>query len=170
MRVCSAFDEEELQGILVQQSGSTGLTQAAFMSKWAYLTATNPRAALAHLLYIGIPLDKFTMQQQFRVSRPRSLERKRPREQDCRTTFQVVVCEVSLGTLLQLMRWWLCLGLDQGCFLVQTDSLSVCIPTCLRHSGDVVTTLLPSASHVHFRTNCLLLFLATHLDNWSHSF
>lgn len=79
---------------MVQNAGSPGLTQKGFMSKWAYLTMTNPKAALAHLLYIGIPLDKQTMQQQFSVSRPRSIERKKPRDQQCRTVFQVSMLKV----------------------------------------------------------------------------
>lgn len=75
---------------MVQQSDSKGLTEQGFLSKWAYLTAANPRAALMHLLYVGMPLDEDAIKNLIRVSRPRSLERKRPRDTACRNTFQVI--------------------------------------------------------------------------------
>ena len=85
---------------MVQKAGSPGLTHKGFMSNWAYLTMTNPRAALAHLLYVGIPLDKQTMQQQFNISRPRSVERKKLRDQQCRTVFQVRQVKGHLGSMM----------------------------------------------------------------------
>lgn len=71
------------------QTTRDGLTQAGFLSKWAYFTGANPRAALTHMLYLGVQLNADAMQRHFSTSRPRHVERKKARDSHCRTFFQV---------------------------------------------------------------------------------
>ena len=96
---CSAFNDPEVQSVMVQQDRD-GLTQTGFMSKWAFLTATNPRAALVHMLYLGVKLNTEVMQCHFHTSRPRQLERKKARDSQCRTLFQVCLANMSHESLI----------------------------------------------------------------------
>lgn len=85
---CSAFDEPQLKGLMVQ-SVEHGLTQKGFVSQWAYLTVANPRKALEHLMYLGLPMDPAFMQRQFSISKTRQQERRRGKDFQGRALFQV---------------------------------------------------------------------------------
>lgn len=73
---------------MVQSSGQ-GLTQKGFASRWAYLTIVNPRKALEHMMYLGLPMDPAFMQRHFAISKTRQQERRRGKDFQGRALFQV---------------------------------------------------------------------------------
>eukprot|EP00884_Botryococcus_braunii_P020843 jgi/Botrbrau1/7442/Bobra.0083s0015.1 len=69
----SPWEEEEYQRVLVEATPTGSLTKQGFLSKWAYMTAVNPRQSLAYMLYLGFQGDPSHL---FCFSRPRRQERK----------------------------------------------------------------------------------------------
>jgi Ras family protein T1 len=71
--VCSPWEGDEYERVVVEATPSGALTLSGFLAKWAYTTAVNPRHTLAYLLYLGYEGDP---NQLFSISRPRRQERK----------------------------------------------------------------------------------------------
>ena len=71
------------------QTAKGGLTQKGFLSQWAYLTSTQPRKALEHMLYLGLHMDPSMIQRQFSISKTRQQERRRGKDFAGRGVFQV---------------------------------------------------------------------------------
>lgn len=124
MLCCSPFDEANLKGIMVQSSEG-GLTQKGFASCWAYLTIVNPRKALEHMMYLGLPMDPAVLQRQFAISKTRQQERRRGKDFQGRALFQVC-CRSWTVTMSVLCAFhhgaWLSAMLHQTCLSAQHAS------------------------------------------------
>lgn len=66
------WEDEQYDNLLVQSS-SDGLTEQGWLAKWGFTAASDPRAALEWLMYLGYTKPAATA---FAVSRPRRQERK----------------------------------------------------------------------------------------------
>ena len=92
---CSPFAEADVKDLMVQKQSRGALFPKGFAARWAYMTATNPRKVLEHLMYLGLPMDPNFMQRQFTISKTRQQERRRGRDFSGRSVFQVTMAAAN---------------------------------------------------------------------------
>ena len=92
---CRLFDDEEVKDLMVPKTSRGWLLPKGFAARWAYMTATNPRKVLEHLMYLGLPMDPNFMQRQFTISKTRQQERRRGRDFSGRCVFQVTIAAAN---------------------------------------------------------------------------
>ncbi|KAL3136163.1 hypothetical protein ABBQ32_007179 [Trebouxia sp. C0010 RCD-2024] len=91
----SPFDDDDQLKALMVQKHEMGLTLKGFTAQWAYLTNSNPRKALEHMMYLGLPMEPSFMQRQFSISKTRQQERRRGKDLHGRGVFQCLVFGAS---------------------------------------------------------------------------